>query len=84
MVNNAAERALRGPAITRLTSFGSGGPDGARAAGLLFGVPATVRLTGLNLYAFVLDCLGACARNGRQAPQDLDPWLPCRMSESRR
>ena len=37
--NNAAERTLRGPVIARYTSFGSGGPDGARAAGLLFGVP---------------------------------------------
>ena len=84
MDNNASERALRGPVIARLTSFGSGGPDGARAAGLLFGVLATMRLAGLNLYAFVLDWLGACARHGGQAPQDLDPWLPWRMSESRR
>ena len=82
--NNASERALRGPVIARLTSFGSGGPDGARAAGLLFGVLATMRLAGLNLYAFVLDWLGACARHGGQAPQDLAPWLPWRMSESRR
>ena len=71
---------MRGPVIARLTSFGS---DGARAAGLLFGVLSTMRLAGLNLYAFVLDRLGACARNGGQAPQDLDPWLPWRMSESR-
>ena len=42
--NNLSERILRGPVIARYTSFGSGGPDGARAAGLLFGVLATVRL----------------------------------------
>ena len=75
--NNASERALRGPVIARLTSFGSGGPDGARAAGLLFGVLATVRMAGLNLYAFVLDWLGACARNGQVRPRRT--WTPgCR------
>lgn len=82
--NNASERVLRGPVIARYTSFGSGGPDGARAAGLLFGVLATVRLAGLNPYAWMLDWLAACARQGNQAPQQLDPWLPWRMSEPRR
>ena len=82
--NNASERVLRGPVIARYTSFGSGGPDGARAAGLLFGVLATVRLAGLNPYTWMLDWLAACARNGNQAPQDLDAWLPWRLSEQRR
>ena len=36
--NNASERVLRGPVIARYTCFGSGGPDGARVAGLMFGV----------------------------------------------
>ena len=31
--NNASERILRGPVIARHTSFGSGGPDGARGGG---------------------------------------------------
>ena len=35
--NNASERVLRGPVIARHTCFGSGGPDGARVAGLMFG-----------------------------------------------
>ena len=84
MENNLAERMLRGPVIARYTSFGSGGPAGARAAGLLFGVCATLRLAGLNPYTFVLDYLRACARNGGRAPENLDPWLPWRMSAQRR
>ena len=44
--------------------------------GLLFGVLATVRLNGLNPYTWVLDYLGACARNRGEPPQELDPWLP--------
>ena len=82
--NNLSERVLRGPVIARYTSFGSGGPDGARAAGLLFGVLATVRLAGLNPYTWMLDWLAACARHGNKAPQQLDPWLPWRLSEQRR
>ena len=82
--NNAAERALRGPVIARYTSFGAGGPDGARAAGLRFGVFETLRMAGLNPYTVMLDWLAACARRGGQAPQNLDPWLPWRMSEQRR
>ena len=82
--NNLSERVLRGPVIARYTSFGSGGPDGARAAGLLFGVLATVRLAGLNPYAWMLDWLAACARHGGQAPPQLAPWLPWRMSQQRR
>ena len=82
--SNLSERVLRGPVIARYTSFGSGGPDGARAAGLLFGVLATVRMAGLNPYTWMLDWLAACARHGNQAPQQLDPWLPWRLSEQRR
>ena len=81
--NNACERVLRGPVIARYTSFGSGGPQGASMTGLLFGVLATVRLNGLNPYTWVLDYLGACARNRGEPPQDLAPWLPWRMDEQR-
>ena len=32
----------------------------------------------------MLDWLAACARNGNLAPQELDAWLPWRLSEQRR
>ena len=81
--NNACERVLRGPVIARYTSFGSGGPHAASMTGLLFGVFATVRLNGLNPYTWVLDYLGACARNRGEPPKELAPWLPWRMDEQR-
>lgn len=84
MDNNACERVLRGPVIARRTSFGAGGPDGARAAGLLFGVFETLRRAGLNPYTVLLDWLGACARHGGRPPPDIDPWLPWRLSAQRR
>ena len=82
--NNASERVLRGPVIARHTCFGSGGPDGARVAGLMFGVFATLRLAGLNPYTRALDYLDACADNRGRPPERLDPWLPWLMDEDRK
>ena len=82
--NNASERVLRGPVIARHTCFGSGGPDGARVAGLMFDVFATLRLAGLNPYTWVLDYLDACADNCRRSPDRLAPWLPWRVDEDRK
>ena len=82
--SNAAERALRGPVIGRKTSFGSGSEDGAAMAALMYSVYGTLQLWGLNYYAWTLDYLNACARNGGQAPQDLSPWLPWEMDEARK
>ena len=82
--NNASERVLRGPVIARHTCFGAGGPDGARVAGLMFDVFATLRLAGLNPYTWALDYLGACADNRGRPPERRDPWLPWRMDEDRK
>ena len=39
---------------------------------------------GLNPYHWMQEYLEACARNERQAPADLEPWLPWRMDAARR
>ena len=82
--NNAAERAIRGPVICRYTSFGSGSASGARLAEQMYSIYATLHEWGLNPYRWTHDYLAACARNGRQAPADLGPWLPWRMDAARR
>ena len=82
--NNTAERALRGAVIGRKTSFGSGSEQGARLTALLYSAYGTLQLWGLNYYAWTLDYLDACARNGGRAPEDLAPWLPWSMDERRR
>ncbi len=51
---------------------------------LLYSVYGTLQLWGLNYYAWTLDYLDACARNGGRAPKDLAPWLPWSMDERRR
>ena len=50
--NNASARILRGSDIARYNCFGSDGTEGARVAGMLFDVFATVRLVGLNPYTW--------------------------------
>ena len=82
--NNAAERALRGPVIGRYTSFGSGSASGAALTALMYSIYATLQQSGLNPYRWTWDYLNACARNDRQAPADLGPWLPWRMDDARR
>ena len=82
--NNAAERAIRGPVISRYTSFGSGSASGALLAEQMYSIYATLHEWGLNPYHWTQDYLAACARNDRQAPADLGPWLPWRMDDARR
>lgn len=82
--NNAAERAIRGPVISRYTSFGSGSASGALLAEQMYSIYATLHECGLNPYHWTQDYLATCARNGGQAPADLEPWLPWRMDDARR
>ena len=81
---NAAERALRGPVIGRLTSCGSGSPQGAERTAQLYSVFGTLRVAGINPYSWMEAHLDACARNGGRAPEQLDRWLPLAMDEERR
>ena len=82
--NNAAERALRRPVISRLTSFGSGSPAGAEMAAVFLTVYGTLRLQGLNPNTWTLAYLEACARQGGQPPPDLEAFLPWRLDAARR
>src|SRR6266699_1604291 len=46
--NNAAERIIRGPVVTRKNAGGSRNDDSARLAAMIWTVTATVQLAGLN------------------------------------
>ena len=84
MDNNAAERALRRPAIGRRLSFGSDSETGARFTALIYSVLGTLASNGIDLLRWLEAWLGACAANGGRPPDDLSPWLPWSMSEDRR
>jgi len=83
--NNAAERALRRPVMTRKNAYGSRNEDAAR----VWTVTATAEMAGLNVLTYLTAYLGACGRNGGKpltgpglerflpwnaAPADLHAW----------
>ena len=81
--NNAAERGLRGLAISRKLSFGSQSVDGARLAGMLYSIFGTLDMAGVSPYRWLLDYLDACARHRGSPPEDPSAWLPWGAGEER-
>ena len=62
--NNAAERALRRPAVTRKNAYGSRNDDAARLAGRIWTTTATDEMAGLNVVTYLMVYLDACGDNG--------------------
>ena len=60
--NNAAERALRGPVISRKLSHGTRSEDGERFIKRALSASVTCRLQGRSLFSYLADLLGAHAR----------------------
>jgi transposase len=76
--NNAAERALRRPVMTRKNAYGSRNDDAARLAARTWTVTATAEMAGLNVLTYLTAYLDACGRNGSKplAGPDLERFLP--------
>jgi transposase len=87
--NNIAERAIRGPVVTRKNAGGSHNGDTARNAARTFTVTATVKMAGLNTITYLTAYLDECGRNGGKpltgkalerflpwtaSPEDLRTW----------
>ena len=87
--NNAAERALRRPVVTRKNAYGSRNGDAARLAARIWTVTATAEMAGLNVLTYLTAYLDACGRNSgkplsgsglerflpwKAAPADLKAW----------
>jgi transposase len=62
--NNAAERMIRGPVVTRKNAGGSRNGDTARNAAVIWTVTATAQMAGLNILTWLTACLDECGRNG--------------------
>ena len=62
--NNAAERMIRGPVVTRKNAGGSRNGDTARNAAVIWTVTATAQMAGLNLLTWLTAYLDECGRNG--------------------
>ena len=62
--NNAAERMIRGPVVTRKNAGGSRNEAFARLAATIWTATATAQLAGLNLLTWLTAYLDACGRGG--------------------
>jgi len=82
--NNASERANRGPAVGRKNYYGSGALWAGRLAAMLFSLFATLSRCGLNPRLWLTSYLESCAAAGGKAPQDIDQFLPWKMTDKRR
>ena len=81
--NNAAERALRGPVVTRKNAYGSRTEDAARLAARVWTITATAEMAELNPITYLTAYLDACGRTGGKplAGADLErfqPWTAAR------
>jgi transposase len=76
--NNAAERALRRPVVTRKNAYGSRNEDAARLAARIWTVTATAEMAGLNVLTYLTAYLDACGRNSGKplTGPDLERFLP--------
>jgi transposase len=76
--NNAAERALRRPVVTRKNAYGSRTEDAARLAATVWTVTATAEMAGLNVLTYLTAYLDACGRNGGKplTGPELERFLP--------
>jgi len=76
--NNAAERALRRPVVTRKNAYGSRNGDAARLAARVWTVTATAEMAGLNVLTYLAAYLDACGRHDGKPPggPDLERFLP--------
>jgi len=76
--NNAAERQIRGPVVTRKNAGGSRNGDTARNAAVIWTVTATAQMAGLNIVTYLTAYLDECGRNGGKplAGPALERFLP--------
>ncbi len=82
--NNASERRARGPALGRKNYYGSGALWSGRLAAMLFSLFATLSLAKINIRTWLTWYLKSCAENGGQAPSDINPFLPWKISVEKR
>jgi transposase len=80
--NNAAERAIRGPVVTRKNARGSRNGDSAANAAVIWTVTATAQMAGLNVLTYLTAYLDECgSKRGKPlAGPALERFLPWNAS----
>ncbi|MGI0083994.1 MAG: IS66 family transposase [Nitrososphaerales archaeon] len=74
--NNPAERALRGPVVSRKNCYGSGSKWSAEFLADMYSLVQTLQLNNINVENFLTDYLAACADNDGKPPRDAKDFLP--------
>jgi transposase len=84
MDNNESERRLRNPVVGRKNYYGSGSIWSGMLTVMLFTTFQTVLKNQIDPRRFLLAYFDACAKNGGQAPEDVDAFLPWNLSEEQK
>jgi transposase len=84
MDNNRAENTIRTPVNGRKNYYGSGSLWSADLAAMLFSILQTLVLWGINPRHWLTCYLSACADKGGRAPEEIAPFLPWSMDDTRR
>lgn len=79
--NNVAERALRSPAVGRKNYYGNHAEWSGDFAVMTMSILQTAAQHKLNVQAYLVYYLEACARLGK-VPDDLETYLPWNLSET--
>ena len=78
--NNAAERALRGPVLSRKNFLFAGADSGGERAAVLYTLLETAKLNGLNPERYLRDVLSRIAEYPINRINELLPWNVARES----
>lgn len=84
MDNNASERTLRVAALCRKNYYGSGSEWSGKLAVWMFSIVATLKKWRINPRKWLTAYLQACAEAGGKVPEDVENWLPWKLSAQQR
>jgi transposase len=79
--NNAAERALRGPVLSRKNFLFAGADSGGERAAVLYTLLETAKLNGLDPEAYLRRVLERMADHPINRLEELLPWALARQSD---
>ncbi len=83
MDNNASERIVRGPAMSRKNYYGSGSLWSVCLTAAMFSIVASLKQWGFNPRRWLSWYLESCAAAGSRVPEDVARFLPWNLTAQR-
>ena len=84
MDNSEAERRVRNPVVGRKNYYGSGAVWSGMLAAMMFTIMETLLMNQLSPSAWLTAYLQACAEAGGRPAENIEAFLPWRLSEQQR